>query len=405
MAHNVIMPQGGQDLEKGTVVRWLKQEKEAVKKGEVLCEVETEKAVFEVQSPADGFLIKIVVPEGGEAAILSTIGIIGQSDEVPAAVELGAKTIPASAIESLPEKTIAGIGEAMERHLGSEQIRISPKAKKIALDKGINYDNIIGSGPQGRIIEKDILAHLELQMKKPATQEKITATEGKLIIPLSKTRKVIARRMQQSKQIIPHFYVTVAVNMTEALKFRSEFNRILANPKEDGLSVTDMIVRACALAMREFPELNSSVQDEDNLILWEDINIGIAVATDDGLIVPVLEKADKLTLGQIAQESRKLAKASREGKQVSFAPGRFTISNLGMFNVESFIAIINPPEAAILAVASVEKKIVPLDDNNIGIRDFLNMTLSIDHRLGDGVLAAKYLNKVKSLLEIPQDLT
>jgi pyruvate dehydrogenase E2 component (dihydrolipoamide acetyltransferase) len=405
MAHNVIMPQGGQDLEKGTVVRWLKQEKEAVKKGDVLCEVETEKAVFEVQAPADGFLIKIIVPDGGEAAILSTIGIVGQLDEALPVDEPGVKTSPTPALTSVLESAIEKGKPDEKQPLDTGRIRISPKAKRIALDKGVDYSSIVGCGPQGRIVEQDILAYLEQQVKTPAVQAKITTVEGKRILPLSKTRKVIAHRMQQSKQIIPHFYVTVAVNMTEALKFRAEFNRMLANPKEDSLSVTDLIVRACALGLREFPELNSSLQDEDNLILWEDINIGIAVSTDDGLIVPVLEKADQLTLGQIAQQSRKLVNASREGKQVSLAPGRFTITNLGMFDVKNFIAIINPPEPAILAVASVEKKIVALDDTNIGIRDFMNMTLSIDHRVGDGVLAAKYLNKIKSLLENPKSLT
>jgi pyruvate dehydrogenase E2 component (dihydrolipoamide acetyltransferase) len=236
----------------------------------------------------------------------------------------------------------------------------------------------------------------------PAVLKVDASLPGK-VLPLNKVRKVIAQRMQVSKQFIPHFYVTVAVDMTDALHFREKFNKRPALAKEDMLSVNDLLVRACALTLKEFPQVNSSVLDEQNLILWEDIHIGIAVALDEGLVVPVLEHADWLNLSQIPRQTRRLITLAKEGKQASLASSRFTISNLGMFQVESFMAIINPPEAAILAVASVEKRVMPPAGDQLGLRlrDIMNMTLSLDHRIGDGVLAARFLNRVRELLEEP----
>ena len=223
---------------------------------------------------------------------------------------------------------------------------------------------------------------------------------------LTKIRKVIAQRMQMSKQYAPHFYVSVSADMTDALKYRETFNKRPGLAKEDMLSLNDMVVRACALAMKEFPEVNSSVVDENTLMMWEDINIGIAVALDEGLVVPVLEHADWLGLAQVPRQTRRLFSLAKEGKQASLSPAHFTISNLGMFNVETFTAIINPGEAAILAVASIEKRVMPPKGEYLGVRvrDMMSITISLDHRVGDGVLAAKFVNRVRELLETPQHL-
>jgi pyruvate dehydrogenase E2 component (dihydrolipoamide acetyltransferase) len=401
MTTKVIMPQGGQDITVGTVVHWLKKEGDPVKKGEVICEVETEKAVFEVEAPADGYLRKIIVKEGQETPIFSVIGIIGDKEEtidVDAIMAEGKKQTEGPDISKLRRKS-GKVQEEVE-----EKVSISPRAKKLAQEMGIAVSLIKGTGPGGRIIEKDILDFKEA----PAQVEKELAAaerlDGGRKMAMTKVRKVIARKMQKSKQIVPHFYVSVSVDMTEALKFRVEYNGRLEDPEQDSLSVNDLIIRACALCLEEFPQVNSSVLDEETLILWDDINIGIAVGLESGLVVPVLENANKLTLPQIAKQSRHLISMIREGKQASLAPGRYTISNMGMFHVDNFLAIINHPETAILAVSSTQKKVVVLDGDLIGIRDMMAITLSIDHRAGDGLLASRFVNKVKFHLENPESL-
>jgi len=401
MTTKVIMPQGGQDITVGTVVHWLKKEGDPVKKGEVICEVETEKAVFEVEAPADGNLRKIIVKEGQETPIFSVIGIIGDKEEtidVDAIMAEGKKQTEGPDISKLRRKS-GKVQEEVE-----EKVSISPRAKKLAQEMGIAVSLIKGTGPGGRIIEKDILDFKEA----PAQVEKELAAaerlDGGRKMAMTKVRKVIARKMQKSKQIVPHFYVSVSVDMTEALKFRVEYNGRLEDPEQDSLSVNDLIIRACALCLEEFPQVNSSVLDEETLILWDDINIGIAVGLESGLVVPVLENANKLTLPQIAKQSRHLISMIREGKQASLAPGRYTISNMGMFHVDNFLAIINHPETAILAVSSTQKKVVVLDGDLIGIRDMMAITLSIDHRAGDGLLASRFVNKVKFHLENPESL-
>lgn len=395
MAAKVIMPQGGQDIKVGSVVRWLKKEGDPVKKGEVLCEVETEKLVFEVEAPADGYLKKIIVKEGEEALIFSVIGIIGEKDEV---IDIGA--ILAEGKKETGRPDISRIRDRLGaiQVEGERKVSISPRAKKLADEKGITLSMVKGTGPGGRITEKDVL---EFSARDLSEVEQI---EGGRRVPITKVRKVIARKMQKSKQIVPHFYVTVNVDMTEALQFRAEFNDSLDNPERDSLSVNELITRACALSLEEFPQLNSSVVDEENIVFWDHINIGIAVGLDSGIVVPVLENADKLSLQQIAQRTRNLISMIKEGKQASLAPGRFTISNMGMFHVDNFIAIINHPETAILAVSSTEKKVVALDGGLIGIRDMMKITLSVDHRVADGVLASRFINKVKFHLENPKSL-
>jgi pyruvate dehydrogenase E2 component (dihydrolipoamide acetyltransferase) len=407
MAEKIIMPQGGQDITEGQVVQWLKSEGDEVKKGEVICEVETEKAVFEVESPADGVLLKIIVPAGQKARVLSTIGFVGAAGEN---VELEEE-------DAIEDKKITGIDVAILRKKvaakgrGSKsQAKVSGRARKLADQKGIDISHVEGSGPKGRITEKDVLAYFETAPIPPesaaAPYESSKASAGAADIrgksvPMTRKRKVIARRLQQSKQTIPHYYVTVTVDMTDAIQRRKEHHT--KGEDDINVSINDMVVMAAAIALGEFPQVNCKL-DEDNIHYLKDINIGVAVGLDDGLVVPVLPKVDTLSLQDIAKKTKELINLAKAGKQASLTAGTFTISNMGMLNVDNFVAIINPPETAILAVGSVRKNIMVASDNSFLIRDPMSMTLSADHRAIDGVLGSQFVNKIKYCLENPQIL-
>lgn len=406
MAEKIIMPQGGQDITEGQVVQWLKSEGDEVKKGEVICEVETEKAVFEVESPADGVLLKIIVPAGQKTKVLSTIGLVGAAGE---SVEIEDEE------DAIEDKKIAGIDVAALRKKvvakgrGSKgQAKVSGRARKLADQKGIEITHVKGSGPKGRITEKDVLAYFKTvpippesaaapyqSSKSPADAADI---RGKSV-PMTRKRKVIARRLEQSKQTIPHFYVTVTVDMTDAIQQRKEHNT--KGDDDINVSINDMVVMAAAIALGEFPQVNCKI-DEDNIHYLKDINIGVAVGLDDGLVVPVLPEADTFSLQGIAKKTKELVNLAKVGKQASLTAGTFTISNMGMLNVDNFVAIINPPETAILAVGSVRKNIMAASDNSFLVRDTMSMTLSADHRAIDGVLGSQFVNKIKYCLENPQ---
>ena len=403
MASKIIMPQGGQDIKEGSIVGWLKKEGESVAKGEVICEVETEKAVFEVQAPADGILVKIVAQDGETVPIFSVIGIIAEPGE----------KVDIERILADEKKEDRGIDMSrIRQRLGepgeekAERVKASGRAKRLAQERGIDLSLIEGTGPQGRITEKDVLGYAEQDQKETETVQPME-TPGETVrgrsVPMSKMRTVVARRMQQSKQTIPHFYVTVAVDMTEAIRFRDVFNGVL-DPEDDGkISVNDMIAKAAALALEEFYQVNCTLQN-GHILYVKDINIGVAVGLDEGLIVPVLENADALSLRDVARKTKEIVGLSKAGKQASLTPGSFTITNMGMFDVENFIAIINPPESAILSVGTTKKDVVVGDDDSLRIRDMMKMTLSIDHRLVDGVMAAKFVNKIKYHLQNPKTL-
>jgi pyruvate dehydrogenase E2 component (dihydrolipoamide acetyltransferase) len=387
MATRIIMPQGGQDITEGLIVRWIKAEGELVRKGEVICEVETEKAVFEVVSPVDGVLLKIVAPAGTKVPILSPIGIVGEPGE----------TVPEEAQPAVEptggrQPDVAEIRRRLsEGGPKAENIKITGRARKLASEKGVDLQAVIGTGPQGRVIEKDVLLHVEKR------RISVAALRGHSE-PLTPMRRAIARKVLHSKQTVPHFYVTAAVDMTAALALRES---LISG--SGGISVTDWIVKASAVALRAFPRVNSRIQ-EDRLVVFEDVNIGIAVEVENGLVVPVLARADTLSIEDIARRSEELVAAAQAGRQLSFDPGTFTVSNLGMLGVDSFTAIINPPEAAILAVGAVRKQPVVSTEGSIQVRDMMNMTLSADHRIIDGTLAARFINHVKNSLENPQAL-
>jgi pyruvate dehydrogenase E2 component (dihydrolipoamide acetyltransferase) len=391
MQSKVIMPQGGQDLKTGRVVRWLKKEGDTVKKGEVICEVETEKAVFEVSAPQDGVLLQIIANDGEEVEILSIIGLVGDTGE---AISGATKTMTAEGLRVEKVSRAEPVLTMMQQQT-KPKIIISPKARKLARDNDLVLESLVSSRVDGKISTGDVLKMLENGRQSIVTKQVISGVV-KTITP-GKVRKTIAKRLSQSWSNAPHIFVTVAVNMTNAVNFRKENPQLV-------ISYNDMVIRACAKALIKYPDVNASFMNEDTIYLWSDINIGVAVAAPQGLVVPVIDDADKMSLMDIAVQSKQLVEKALAGKQDISKPSRFTISNLGMYHVDAFTAVINPPETAILAVSSIRRMPVVVDEDKIAIRDMMNVTLSMDHRVGDGVLAAEFVNTVKQALENPETL-
>ena len=390
MADKIIMPQGGQDLQFGTVVRWLKKEGEAVKKDDLLCEVETEKAVFEVPAPRDGVLLRILKQAGEEAEVLSVIGFVGDAGE-----EVDSSQ-PEAAESELASQEPAG-GSRPAARLTGEKMRISPRARKLARDNGIDFTRLTSSRPDGKITT-EIVQQAIMHSGEP---EMHSTVSGGRLKTTGRVQRTAAARLSRSWQTAPHFFVTVSVDMTNLMQAREEFNRSAGDKK---ISINDFIIKAAANALTAFPEVNATYRDAETIIIWDDIHIGIATASGDGLLVPVLENADALSLAEIADKMRSLTHNARQGRISADVQSHFTISNLGMHQVDQFTAIINPPESAILAVASIQKKAVVDSSGAIVVRDMMEMTLSLDHRIGDGVLAAQFINHIKALLETPRKL-
>jgi pyruvate dehydrogenase E2 component (dihydrolipoamide acetyltransferase) len=391
MQSKVIMPQGGQDLKTGKVVRWLKKEGDIVNKGEVICEVETEKAVFEVSAPQNGVLLQIIANDGEEVEILSTIGLVGDAGE---AISVLTKTMTAEDLRVEKVSRTEPI-HSLTQQQTKPKIIISPKARKLARDNDLVLESFVSSRVDRKISTDDVLKMLENGRQSIVTKQTISGVV-KTITP-GKVRKTIAKRLSQSWSNAPHIFVTVAVDMTNAVNFRKENTQLV-------ISYNDMVIRACALALIKYPDVNASFINEDTINLWSDINIGVAVAAPQGLVVAVIDDADQMSLKDIAVQSKLLVEKARAGKQDISKPSRFTISNLGMHHVDVFTAVINPPETAILAVSSIRRMPVVVDEDKITIRDMMNVTLSMDHRVGDGVLAAEFVNAVKQSLENPETL-
>jgi len=399
------MPKMGDTMTKAKIIKWLKKEGEKVAKGEPLLEIETDKTTIEVEARASGVLRKIEAQEGEEAPIATTIGYITQEGE-PLPEETKLVTEP-----SAPKASKETVLEARETGREAEavpagQVKASPLARKIAEEKGVDLSQVTGSGPGGRITKEDVLAYLAAKPVAVAAEEvaeKAFAPDFE-IAPMSSMRKAIASKMVQSKTHVPHFYVGTEVDMTEAAKMREALVSTLEAEKGLRLSFTHLLVKAVATALDEHPQLNSTLEGE-TIKLWKDVNIGVAVGLEDGLIVPVLRRASKLSLLEIAPEVDRLVARAREKKlrEEEFTGGTFTISNMGTLDVESFTAIINVPEIAILAVGRVTDKPVVIN-GQIAVRKMMTATLSADHRVVDGVIAARFLQKVKKLLEAPYSL-
>ena len=428
----VEMPKMGDTMEEGKILRWIKQEGDPVHKGESLAEVETDKVNIEIESFASGVLRKILVPEGASAPIGAGIALIGAPDEPLPASLSGNGSVKVAATKGMEKGAAAsdGSGKILSEAKGdyrAEQesvqspidagskgrIFISPIARRIAEEHHLDYSQVEGTGPNGRIIKLDIEAALAQKLvtvapsipvqlpileAEPASIEAGEVTE----IPLTTMRRTIAKRLSQSMQNAPHYYVTNIIDTGKLADLRRQINVYAQNePDPIKVSFNDLIVKAVAIALVRMPQVNVSFA-EDRLIMKKQVHIGIAVAIEQGLIVPVLLNADQRRILSIARESQRLAELARTGKlrPEDFSGGTFTVSNLGMFDVDSFTAVINPPESAILAVGSIAPTPVVVD-GQVVVRDRVKVTLSSDHRAIDGVTAARFLQEVKRLLEEP----
>lgn len=414
MAKYVIMPKLGFNMQEGRIVEWLKQEGEMVQEQEVILRIETDKSVIDVESQVSGVLRKILVGEGEVVPVTLPIGIIGAQEEdidemVQEALEALEKLGNISKVESKQQEKLP-VEELPEKDtLSSEEkpeaIKISPRARKKAKELGLDLQLIKNEFSKKMILEEDVIEFFKQKRKfethvltqKPQENEKVIAKEE----PYSGMRKIIGDRLSQSKFSAPHVYFAVSVDMSNVLA-------LLESTKEDkelDISINDFLVFTVTKVLTEYPKLNSSLVDE-KIVTFSSINIGIAVGLEDGLVVPVLKGAEKKNLIEISKESKKLIALARERKLLpeDYYYGTFTISNLGMFDVEEFTAIINPPESAILAVGSIQKKPVIDNENNIVIKPMMRMTLSVDHRIIDGVGAALFLKSVKKYLENPSML-
>jgi pyruvate dehydrogenase E2 component (dihydrolipoamide acetyltransferase) len=387
------MPSLGFDMTEGLLARWLKNEGDPVEKGQAIAEIETEKATVEIEAAAAGILARIIVHAGETVPVGTLIGVIAEAGEEVAAVSTPAPPAPPPP---------APVPEAGEGAAPSEaRVKASPVARKMAEEAGLDLSRVKGTGPGGRVVERDVQAAIAtVSATAPPGVPAGPAPGG--TVPLNRMRKTIARRMTESKATAPHFYVTTEINMDEAMKMREQLNGLA--PEAERISINDLVVAAAARTLARFPALNASYR-EDYLEMHTQVNIGIAVELEDGLIPPVLRDADKKPLKRIAAESKALAERARTNKLRSddLGGGTFTVSNLGMFDVDEFIAIINPPEAAILAVGAVTRRPVAAA-GEVRIAPLMKTTLSVDHRVADGAQAGRFMQEFKKLLENPATL-
>ncbi len=394
MATDVIMPALGMAQEKGSLVSWLKAEGEPVTKGEPLMEVETDKATVEVEAPASGLLAHVTAAPGDEVPVGQRIAVIlAPGESLP---KESTRAAPPSAAPAAPAVSPPEPSPVSRVHAAPIQGRIaaSPAARRIAKEKGIDLASLKGSGLEGAIVAQDVQRAKETETVTHGGPPRVKET-----LPLSAMRRIVGERMSKSKQTAPHFYVSMEVDMSEVNRKRAEWKEKKA---EIVPSINDFTLWASAQGLRDFPLLNAAFTDK-GIQIFSDINIGVAVAIEDGLVVPVIRNADRLTLQQLARQSRELAEKAARKKlfPLDYEGGTFTVSNLGMFGVDTFVAIINPPQCAILAVGQVAPRAVP-HDSAIAVRPMMTMTLSADHRVTDGVAAARFLQEVKGLLEKPR---
>lgn len=413
MAEIVKMPKLGFDMQEGTLLRWVLPEGSQVTKGAVLAEIETDKATVEVESNFDGVIARQLVPEGEIVPINTPIAVVaapGEQVDYQALLGEEAPQTTAPTPAAQPAESSASAAQAVDSPptTPDEQLpsgaKASPLARRMAQEMGIDLQQVTGSGPGGRIIKKDVKNYQAApapatSKPAPATVSPTAAAPESQVVPLNRLRAAIGRRMTEAKQQIPHFYVTHEYDLGALMGLRKQINALL--PEDEKISVNDFIVRATALALSEFPNLNASLQG-DQIVRHGSIHVGVAVAVEGGLLTVVCQDTNFKTLRQIAVEVRSMALRARDGKvrPDDIEGSTFSVSNLGMFDVEHFIAIINPPEAAILAVGSARQTPVVKNDQIVpGWR--MKATLSADHRVTDGAEAAQFLQALAKYLEDP----
>lgn len=418
----VTMPQMGFDMQEGTLVRWLKQPGDQVAKGEPIAEIETDKAVIEIEAFESGTVKELLVEEGATVPVGAPIMIIDTGEGDGAADAAGGAPAAQVAEAPAPETPApppaapapAPAPPAAPAADGTGRVKASPLARRLAAEHGVDLRSVVGTGPGGRIVKVDVLQAAETPAAQAApapapapaapapapvpAAPAAPALEDK-VVPLSRMRQTIARRMAESKQQAPHFYVTMAVHMDKAMELRANLNAL--GDGQFRVSVNDLVVKATAIALRKHPNLNASFEG-DAIRFHGAVHMAIAVALEDGLITPVVRDAHVKSLLQIAHEARELAELARAGRLApdQYQGGTFTVSNLGMFGVEEFSAIINPPQAAILAVSAVQDEAV-VRDGQLTVGKVMRVTVSADHRVADGAQVALFLQDLKQILENP----
>jgi pyruvate dehydrogenase E2 component (dihydrolipoamide acetyltransferase) len=410
MATEVKLPRLGQGMESGTIVKWLKSEGEDVEKGDALYELDTDKVTQEVEAEASGTLLKIAIREG-EVEVGRTIGFIGDKGEAVAesapveSAEADSATPAAAPVEQtpaeVPHATTNGASGGSDREApaapqeaGGGRVKASPLARRIARERGIELSQIRGTGPDGRIVAEDV----ERSEAGPAAAPAAAAPAGEVESrPLSSTRKTIARRLTEA-WTVPAFQLTVDADMTRANQLIARYREL--NP-DVRMTVTDLLTKLCAQALMRHRDMNVQYTD-DALLVFPSANVGIAVAAPQGLVVPVIAAADRLTLAEIAAARGDVVSRARDGKLRSedLQGGTFTISNLGMYDVDQFIAVLNPPQASILAVGATRDTVVPRD-GELEVLPIMTLTLTCDHRAVDGATGADFLRTIKAYLEAP----
>ncbi len=410
MATAVLLPALSPTMKDGKITKWLKKEGDKISSGMAIAECETDKSNLEIEAYDDGILIKILVAEGASAPVGSPIAYIGKAgekvdDAAPAAAAKAEApaAVPAQKDEPAPAKVAAAAAAAAipppAAAEAGARLRASPLARAIAKDQGVDLNSISGSGPSGRIVKKDV--EQAAKSTPPAKSSSFPkAVRGQrpepTSLPVSGMRKVIAQRLGEVKPGVPHFYLTIDVEMDQAMAVKEQ-----ARALETKVSVNDVIVKAVAVALRRFPRLNQQFAG-DKILQLHTVDVGIAVAIEDGLITPIVKDADQKGLAEIAAEIRELADRAKKKalKPEEYSGGSITVSNLGMYGIDSFIGVINPPHAALLAIGEVAKKAVIRNDE-IVMRQMMSVTLSGDHRVIDGAVGAQYLQILKGVLEHP----
>jgi pyruvate dehydrogenase E2 component (dihydrolipoamide acetyltransferase) len=411
MAEYIVMPKLGFDMREGVLVGWNKSVGDSVEKGEVVAEIESDKATLELEAQASGILLKLLASDGDVIPIGGNLAIVGQEGEdITAMAEEGvtageAVVEPIKEDEEVETKALAPETPAKVIAVSDEfpgGVKASPVARRVAKERGIDLQKINGTGPGGRIIRADVEGFEEAAptvIKDVPERVPVPTGLESEEVPTSRLRQAIGRRMVESKTTVPHFYVTTDIDMASALALRKEINALI--PEDQKVTVNDMIVKAAALTLRKFPNINASFAG-DKIIRHGRINVGTAVAVEGGLLTVVQKNTDITPLTQVAVDNRAMIDRAREGKNrpADFEDGTFTVSNLGAFEVDHFIAIINPPDAAILAVGTASQVPVVVDDQlQIGWR--MKATISADHRVTDGAEAARFIQEFKAIVEEP----
>jgi pyruvate dehydrogenase E2 component (dihydrolipoamide acetyltransferase) len=397
LATNIVMPQMGYDMREGTVVRWHKKEGEAVARGEALADIETDKAIVEYPAFISGVLGKIMA----EAGVVVPVG------ELIAVITAPGEDVPDNLTQAEAEPTLAPVNTAPQVAptqgsavaTKSDEVRASPIARRLARERGINLGDITGTGPGGRIVEKDVLEYTPPDAAVAVSDSLASPNPQSHLVELSRMRQTIARVTSDSKREAPHFYVTAEVDMTGAMDLRRDINEAVAG--DTRVTVNDLIVKAAALALVKYPKFNASFQGE-SLRMNASINIGIAIALEAGLMVPGIGNCEAKKLTEIAAASKDLIERANSGhlSNEEYSETTFSVSNLGMYDVESFSAIIYPPHAAVLAVGTVKEQAV-VRNGELAVAQMMKATLSTDHRVADGAEAARFLVEIKEILENP----